>query len=324
MTSVASAYADAEVDPVAAGRSAQPPSAGLFDLDGPPDGATTNGGRRRRHPADPFRAGHRIAPGYTVQQHLSRGDAFDVYEVWSSLRQCSCIAKTVRPDCRSRRMQERLAAEGRLLVEATHPHLLRAYEIVGGERPVVILETLPGPTLEAMVENARRRLASGDLCQLGLQLCSVVGYLHRRGCLHLDIRPANIIASDGLAKLIDLSLARPPGPAPAGNGCPNYLAPEQARGDAVWSGTDVWGIGATLYEAATGQKPFAPLDASEQELCDRDGYVQLVRPVVPLRRLRRGLPSRFVAAVEQCLQPSPSRRPTVARLTRELTSLLDQ
>lgn len=124
--------------------------------------------------------------------------------------------------------------------------------------------------------------------------------------------------------MIDLSLARPPGPAPAGNGCPNYLAPEQARGDGVSAATDVWGIGATLYEAATGMKPFAPLDASERELCDRDGYVQLVRPVVPLRRLRRRLPSRFVAAVEQCLQPSPSRRPTVARLTRELTSLLDQ
>lgn len=79
-----------------------------------------------------------------------------------------------------------------------------------------------------------------------------------------------------------------------------------------------------LYEAATGQKPFAPLDAREQEHCDRDGYVQLVRPVVPLRWLRRGLPTPFVAAVEQCLQPNPSGRPTVARLTRELTSLLDQ
>src|SRR3982751_1577681 len=73
------------------------------------------------------------------------------------------------------------------------------------------------------------------------------------GVLHLDIRPANVMAEAGIAKLIDLSLAGVPGPARPGRGTRHYMAPEQALGGTLSAATDVWGIGATLYEAATGE-----------------------------------------------------------------------
>jgi len=96
----------------------------------------------------------------------------------------------------------------------------------------------------------------------------------RRGYLHLDLKPSNIIADGGRAIIIDLSIARRPGRAPAGLGTWCYLAPEQARGGHVCDAADVWGVGAVLFEALTSKPPFddsrvtsdLSLDAAEPEL----------------------------------------------------------
>lgn len=99
------------------------------------------------------------------------------------------------------------------------------------------------------------RQAIADVAHLGLQICSAVGYLHQHGFLHLDMKPSNVIVQSGQARVIDLSLARRPGRMPRGLGSPPYLSPEQARGERAAATTDVWGIGVTLYEAATGGGP---------------------------------------------------------------------
>jgi serine/threonine protein kinase len=269
-----------------------------------------------------FRSGDQIAPGYTVVQHASRGDAFDVYEVFSAERLCSCMAKVVRPERRQVLwVRRRLLQEGRLLLTLTHPHLLRAFATIPGPCPVVILETLPGPTLEELVDERRRRLSAVDLAHLGRHLCSVLHYLHGHGYLHLDLRPANVIADRGMARLIDLGLARRPGPAPQGAGTPAYLAPEQALGGEVTAATDVWGLGATLYEAATGRVPFDPDGAQEEELVAAGGYLQLHRPVQPVGRWRR-LPGELAHVLGRCLSVEPGDRPTVLELYETLGALL--
>ena len=161
--------------------------------------------------------GHELTPGYTVIDHLSRGHALDVYEVFSAERMCSCVAKLVRPDRRdTQRVVDRLLQEGRLLGELAHPHLVRAFETRTEPEPVVILETLPGPTLEDLLDETRRALPLADLAHLGRHICSAMHYLHAQGFLHLDLRPGNVMSQCGVAKVIDLSLARPPGPAPRG------------------------------------------------------------------------------------------------------------
>ena len=71
--------------------------------------------------------------------------------------------------------------------------------------------------------------------------------------LHLDLKPSNIIATHGMAKVLDLSVARPPGPHRGGIGTTGYMAPEQSLGGELGPYTDVWGIGAMLYEVATGE-----------------------------------------------------------------------
>src|SRR5262249_32869541 len=247
--------------------------------------------------------GDELAPGYRVLSHLRRGDALDVYEIWSAERECRCVAKTVRPDCvDDQRDRRRVLREGRLLRQFTHPHIVRAYEVQVRPIPFVILETLTGATLKYLIADATRRLSLGDIGVLGLQLCSAVSYLHRHNILHLDLKPSNIIACQGTAKVIDLSLARRPCHGHPGIGTRAYMAPEQARGGMLTPASDIWGIGAVLYEAASGEPPFAAYRGRR--------YDQLERRADPLRTYRR-VPAAFAALVDSCLDPEPKHRPTI-------------
>ncbi|HKG50828.1 MAG TPA: serine/threonine-protein kinase [Actinomycetales bacterium] len=272
-----------------------------------------------------FPEGWELAPGYRVKNHINRGQALDVYEVFSDERLCSCIAKVVRPDRREvRRVVDRLQHEGQTLLRLGHPHLVRCWEVLEEPQPTLILQTIPGTTLEEAIEDRLRRYTVEDLAHLGRHLCSALHYLHAEGVLHLDIRPANIMAEGGIVKLIDLSLARAPGPARGGRGTRHYMAPEQAAGGIMSAATDVWGIGATMYEAATGEPPFAPLDEAEDEIYGaQHGYLQLLRPAPPLRYWRRRLPRTLRAAIESCLQPDPEARPGVDELYATLGTVLD-
>jgi len=120
----------------------------------------------------------------------------------------------------------------------------------------LVLETLGGETLSHLIRRHRdRRLALPEVMALGTQLASVA-YLHGHGVLHLDVKPANVIAEQGRAKLLDLSLVRRPGRGVRGRGTRPYLSPEQARGGAFTAATDVWGLGSVIYRALAGDTPF--------------------------------------------------------------------
>lgn len=277
-------------------------------------------------PAEPpvLLPGEEIAPGYTVLELLSRGSALDVYEVWSTERLCSCVAKTVRPDrVEESRVRHRLLQEGWLLKDLSHPHLARAFETVEGLAPVVILETDVGMTLEEIVEERQRRMPAGDLCHLGQQLAAALHYLHGRGYLHLDVRPANVMGHGGVATLIDLSIARPSGRVRRGVGTREYMSPEQAEGGVVTTASDVWGLGATLFEVATGQRPFGPRTHLERRAFAQGDFLQLARGAGPVAALRPRLPRRLAAVVDACLATEPGERPSVLEVHDELGAILD-
>lgn len=288
-----------------------------------PDDERAGPGRDTDVPVLP--PGAEIAPGHRVVEHLRRGDALDVYAVFSEERLCSCVAKTIRPDrAHVERVRLRLAQEGYLLQTLAHPLLLRGLATFTEPDLVVVVETVPGPTLEQIIEERARRLPAANLCHLGSQLTAATYYLHRSGYLHLDIRPSNVVGHGGIAKLIDLGLARPPGPVPRGYGSHLYLAPEQATGSHVGEAADVWGIGATLYEAAAGISPFDAHDAEDAAVLDRHGYLQLRRPAPPLRRFGRRLPSGLAAVIEACLDEDPLRRPSARDVWAGLQEVLSE
>lgn len=218
------------------------------------------------------------------------------------------------------RYRAELAAT-RISASFTHPHLIRAYETVAGPEPYVVLETLTGETLARLLERRRRRLAATDLALLGVQLCSAVHYLHGRGLLHLDLKPANVVIDCRRVKLLDLSIACPPGPGRPGIGTAGYLAPEQARGGPLTTATDVWGIGITLYEAATGDPPFAGVGDPEDAPDCRDACLDEQAPPVGSRRR---LPPGLAEAIDACLHPDPDARPAVRALAGMLDACLPE
>ncbi len=291
------------------------------------------------HPPRPV--GDVLAPGYSILGHLHQSNNYDVYDVFSEERACRCIAKTPRQDLlESEDVASRLLREGGLLEGLTHPHVARLYGVVEGPPPVLILETLTGETLAHLIDASLIRLPIREISHLGLHLCSAIHYLHGRGILHLDLKPSNIVSERGMAKILDLSIAQPPGPARKGAGTTQYMAPEQIRGNLAGPATDIWGIGAVLFEAATAEPPFNAEyeETGYEEDTDLTGgtgtddqtstggtgtedgpetYEQLTRRVEPVRVHRR-VPAAFARLVEACLEPDPARRPTVAELSKAL------
>jgi eukaryotic-like serine/threonine-protein kinase len=290
--------------------------------------------------------GELIAPGYEVIEHLRRGKRLDVYDVWSVERACRCVAKSIAPDrLDENKARTRLIAEGEILMELTHPHIVRAYEIVEShstKAPVLILETLTGRTVSHLIDEFEDEMELTDVAWLGLHLCSAVGYLHNHGYLHLDVKPDNVISEAGRAKLLDLSISGQEGPAAAGAGTYDYLAPEQARGEEVSRATDVWGIGITLYEALTATVPFEPDDDGD-DYDDDDGdesdamdysdsseytdasndydpnvYPQATERAPSVATRRDDLPVAMVEIIDACLEPEPKDRPTVQELGERL------
>jgi serine/threonine protein kinase len=262
----------------------------------------------------PLEGGETIAPDYEIIAHLHRSNNFDVYDAWSKERTCRCIAKTLIPDLvNDNKLVRGLLREGHLLKKLTHPHIVRAYETIREPRPILVLETLTGATLAYLIDTSQRRLPLKSIAHLGLHLCSAVHYLHHHGILHLDLKPSNIVSECRMAKILDLSIARPPGRGKKDAGTRNYMAPEQARGGSFSPATDVWGIGAVLFEAATGELPFAAYD-------DESRYDQLERRAESVSAYRR-VPAPFNDLVASCLEPDPALRPTVDELTKGLTVL---
>lgn len=253
-------------------------------------------------------AGTELVPGYEVIGLLTRNRTLDVYEAWSTERGCHCMAKVLRPDrTGDEAARARLVREGRLLLRLTHPHIVRAYALVREPRITLVLETLGGETLSHLIRRHRaRRLILPEVMALGTQLASALAYLHRHDVVHLDVKPSNVIAEQGRAKLLDLSLVRRPGRGVRGRGTRPYLSPEQARGGTFSPATDVWGLGSVLYRALTGVSPFP--------LVEGPGHPQL-EGRAPSIRARRRLPGPVAAAVDSCLEPDPPDRPTLAQLT---------
>lgn len=275
----------------------------------------------------PHEHGHEIASGYRVIAHTRRGSDFDTYDAWSEARYCRCFLKTPRPD----RVDDtdalrRLRLEAKLLLSFTHPHLVRAYEFLHAledQPPVLVTETLTGTTLGYLLDGGTR-LATRDLAYLGQHLCAGLRYMHDQGYLHLDIKPGNIIANEGSARIIDLSLARRPGQHHGGTGTPVAMAPEQIRGGLLGPATDVWGIGLVLYEAATGTQPFDTTETRENGDTsneDTHPYYRQLDIRAPWVRTQRRLPRPLSDAIDRCLEPDPEQRPSLSELTVVLTSV---
>lgn len=267
----------------------------------------------------PYEPGARISDWLIVVDHVRRGGDLDVYEAYDERRFCPVFVKTPRPELTDQqKVVAHLAREWEILSRLSHPHVVRAYEMIqpAGRAPVLVLELANGPTLKAILED-HGRLRLGSLAALGTHLSSALRYVHAQGFLHLDLKPSNIVAERGIAKLLDFSIARPPGTYSKGIGTATYRAPEQVLGDPLTGAADVWGLGVVLYEAATDTNPFDVENGDEEE----DAQLSLRAPAI--RSLRR-LPPAVGRMIDACLDPLPQHRPSLEDVSALLVPLVPQ
>ena len=167
-----------------------------------------------------------------------------------------------------------------------HPSLVRAFDaVLDGERPHLVLEFLDGPRLSTYIR--REVVAVEQVLSLALQLAAVLHYVGRRGWVHLDVKPRNVIMA-GPPRLIDLSVARTVEDArrdagPIGTAA--YMSPEQCdpgRAAEIAPAADVWGLGVTVYELAAGRRAFSDPRPDAEHLAER--YPQLAADPAPLPR----------------------------------------
>jgi eukaryotic-like serine/threonine-protein kinase len=271
-----------------------------------------------------FVEGHEIAPGRTVLKPLGGGHDYEVYLVWDDHLFSIMVAKLLRPDrfddAKALRSLEREAAA---LDRLAHPTLLRGFDaVLDGPFPHVLVEHLEGPSLRRLIRR-NGPLSLQQVLPLTLSVASAVHYMHAEGYVHLDIKPDNIVV--GIPpRLIDFSLVRSLRRArriKGWIGTRAYMPPEQcAPGDAgeigPWS--DVWGLGATLYHAVSGRKPFSR-GSSDTALSREERFPQLVEDVRPWP-VR--VPADLSETVLACLRRNPDQRPAASEVALSLEPLV--
>jgi len=287
---------------------------------------------RRGRESFPYALGYRISGDLTVTGHLAVGRTSHLYQVWSARDWCAFTCKILAPDHQGVRADvAALRREARILRAVGHPNIVHCYGVGEHERlPFLLLEYLEGPTLFDVIETRpHRRLDISDAVRAAIHLGAALYQLHRRGFLHLDLKPANLLLRDGVPVLIDLDTARRihPGVRPSRRlGTAPYMAPEQARREPLGPCADVYGLGALLYELLTGRWAFedvyaeAMADGRPRQFPQADAEIP-----PPPRRFREEIPESLERTVMTCLAAEPADRfPSMHPLLLALAGELEE
>ncbi|MBI2900634.1 MAG: serine/threonine protein kinase [Planctomycetes bacterium] len=203
-------------------------------------------------------------------------------------------------------VSKRFVNEADVLRRLDHPNIVRLVESGAHDGTLFMaLEFVAGPTLERAIR--RRAFTHRESAAVAARLARALEHAHGRGVIHADITPGNVLlCSDGTPKLTDFGIARcdalPPLPVPPGvtSGTPVYMSPEQASGSAaIDARTDVYSLGAVLYESATGRAPFR--GSSTMEILDRVRWAEPRRPREADPSLHPGL--------EECILRAMAKKP---------------
>ena len=224
----------------------------------------------------PLAAGDRLGP-YEILGLIGSGGMGEVYRARDPRLGRDVAIKVISTDeAPSAERLRRFEDEARAVASLSHPNVLAVFDVgTRGVEPYVVFELLEGETL-------RQRLQRGPLpprsaVEAGVQACRGLQAAHARRILHRDLKPENLfLTSDGFVKILDFGLAkltRGEG-ADAGAertqtvagvvmGTPGYLSPEQARGQEADARSDIFALGAILYETLSGKRAFAGATAAD-------------------------------------------------------------
>jgi len=259
---------------------------------------------------------------YRIVEQLGAGGMGVVYKAHDS-RLDRAVALKFLPEKLAQQPQalERLRREARAASTLNHPGICTIYDI--GEqdgRAFIAMEFVDGETLSSHIHG--KPLSLQEILKLAIQITEALDAAHAEGIIHRDIKPANIfVTKRGQAKVLDFGLAKlvPKGVASAEedfasqppdshsiigiiSGTPSYMSPEQVRGDDLDPRTDIFSLGLSLYEMATGRQAFGG---------NTGGTIieaVLTRPPVPVRRINPDIPPRLEEIIDKALQKDRGQR----------------
>ncbi|MBI4366032.1 MAG: protein kinase [Deltaproteobacteria bacterium] len=241
-----------------------------------------------------------IGGEYQLEQRLGAGG---FGEVWQALdrRRIVPVACKLMPHQQVRlpAVQASLLQECVVLKTLAHPHICRVWDLVQDATygPLLITELIDGVDCVTAM-----RGSSLEHCwRMAIQMLAALSYLHGRGVLHLDIKPANVLVAAEGVKLIDFGLATIVAPTP-GAGTLGYMAPERIRGKAIDARADLYAVGVLLYECLTGTNPFhAP-----QPAMIRQKHLEWMPP--PVSQSRSDCPAWVDTTLAALLAKNPADR----------------
>ncbi len=252
---------------------------------------------------------------YQLEERLGSGGMSFVYKAYDLTLERSVAIKILRenysgdPEFRSRFHQEAKAA-----ANLTHPNIVTIHDFgLDSNRLFIVMEYVPGMHLKAILQR-RGRLPVQEATALIVQACAGVGYAHRAGLVHCDIKPHNmLITPDRRLKVTDFGIARalasiqPEERSDIVWGSPQYFAPEQAAGGPPSPASDVYSLGVILYELLTGRLPFVANSPTELARMHRDDTPPSPREVNPT----------ILPALEQILYKVLSKEPSARYRTAD-------
>jgi Tol biopolymer transport system component len=268
-----------------------------------------------------LQSGTTLGP-YTVLAPLGAGGMGEVYRALDTRLGREVAVKVLRPTlAASEEARLRFEREARTISQISHVHICALYDVGHeGEVAYLVMELLEGETLADRL--ARGALAPDQVLRLGIEICSALDAAHRKGVVHRDLKPGNVMLTKSGVKLLDFGLAKAlareeaaspltgllteaPSPSTeAGTtlGTLPYMAPEQLEGKPADARTDIFALGSVLYEMATGRRAFSGTSRASQIsaiLTSEPAPVSSVQPTSPpeLDRL-----------VKTCLAKDPADR----------------
>jgi serine/threonine protein kinase len=269
--------------------------------------------------------GETIAERYELEELLGVGGMSNVYRAHDLLLERMVALKLLHDRYSDdEEYVERFRREARSAARLSHPGIVTVID--RGEQDghqFIVFEHVPGETLKQRIDRDGP-LPVDVALELALQIGRALSFAHERGLIHRDVKPQNVLLNgDGRAKVTDFGIARVVDVDATTTGyvvgTSHYIAPEQAKGERADAQSDVYGLGAVLYELLSGEVPFPG-----------DNFVTVAMrhvndPLPSLLEKRPELPLRLVAAVERALEKNPAKRfPTMAAFVEQLESIRDQ
>ena len=243
-----------------------------------------------------------LASRYRIERVLGEGGMATVYLAEDLKHRRKVAVKVMRPELAATLGADRFLREIEIAAQLSHPHILPVHD--SGDAGNVLYYVMPYVEGESLRERVHRegQLPVDEALRLAREVAEALGYAHKRGIIHRDIKPANVMVGEGHALVADFGIARATEGGQAltqtglAVGTPQYMSPEQATGERdIDARADVYAMGAVLYEMLAGQPPYT--GATPQAVLAKS----LTEEVVPLARVRAGVPAAVAAVVAKAM-----------------------